>query len=53
MFIFNLNGVFTKDFLKMAPSVCALARDFLQEEDFTGRKLRRPAGLSNLVKLSL
>jgi hypothetical protein len=40
MFIFNLNGVFTTDFLKMAPiRVRFIARDFLQEEDFTGRKL--------------
>jgi hypothetical protein len=41
MFIFNLNGVFTTHVLKVAPVVCALARDFLQEEDSMGRNLRQ------------
>jgi hypothetical protein len=38
MFIFNLNVVFTTDFLKMEPiRVRFIARDFLQEQDFTER----------------
>jgi hypothetical protein len=41
MFIFNLNGVFTTNFLKMAPIRVRFSPDFLQEEDFTGRNLRQ------------
>jgi hypothetical protein len=37
MFLFNLNVVFTTHVLKMAPSVYALAWDFLQEQDFMER----------------
>jgi hypothetical protein len=43
MFIFNLNVVFTTNFLKVAPIVCALARDFLQEQVFPGRNLLQRA----------
>jgi hypothetical protein len=38
MFIFNLNVVFTTDFLKMA---LIRVQKLLQEEDFTGRNLRQ------------
>jgi hypothetical protein len=41
MFIFNSNVVFTTEFLKWRQSVCALARDFLQEQDFTKRNLHQ------------
>jgi hypothetical protein len=39
MFIFNLNVVFTTDFLKMAPMRVRFSRDFLQEQDFTESNL--------------
>jgi hypothetical protein len=34
MFIFNLNVVFTMNFLKWRQSVCALGQDSSQEQDF-------------------
>jgi hypothetical protein len=37
MFIFNLNVVFTTDFLKWRQSMCALAWDFLQERNLSQR----------------
>jgi hypothetical protein len=41
MFIFNLNVVFTTDFLKMSPIRVRFSPGFLQEQDFTERNLRQ------------
>jgi hypothetical protein len=41
MFIFNLNVVFTTDFLKMAPIHVRFSPGFLQEQDFMERNLRQ------------
>jgi hypothetical protein len=41
MFIFNLNVVFTTDFLKMSPIRVRFSPGILQEQDFTERNLRQ------------
>jgi hypothetical protein len=41
MFLFNLNVIFTTNFLKMAPIRVRFTQDFLQEQDFTERNLRQ------------
>jgi hypothetical protein len=49
-FIFNLNVVFTTNFLKMAPIRVRFSWDFLQEVDFTGRNLRQRGSRATLER---
>jgi hypothetical protein len=50
MFILILNVFSQRAFIKWRQSVCALARDFLQEQDFTERNLLYRAS-SAMLKL--